>query len=189
MLFQNSKPSSAILTGLFILSSIFGLSKSTQSSEPSVYKNPAAYMIQKLKSHDIVFLGTTHKKPAILQFIVDLILHLKDLDVTFIGLEMPTDQQSGLNAYLSTGTGLANIYVHPQIDCPEYRNVLKTLHGLKPDAKPSLVALDLPRSMYNQKISRDEWMARIIANVFLGNPSAKMLVVVGNFHVFRKIVW
>jgi len=102
---------------------------------------------------------------------------------------MPTDHQSDLNSYLNTGTGLASLYVHPQIDCPEYRNVLKALHGLKPTKRPSVVALDLPKSMYKKEISRNEWMAQASANVFKNYRSAKMLVVTGNFHVFKRMVW
>jgi hypothetical protein len=51
MLFQNSKPFKGILAGLFILSFIFGISKSAQSAEHVVYKDPALYVIQKLKDH------------------------------------------------------------------------------------------------------------------------------------------
>ena len=189
MLFQNSKPSNVILAGIYILSFIFGISKSAQSAEHIVYKDPSSYVIQKLKDHDIVFLGTTHKKPAILRFIVDLIPHLKDAGVTHVGIEMPTDHQRGLNAYLKTGNGLENVYVHPQIDGPEYRNVLKAIHSLKPEERPSVLALDLPLSMYSKDISRNEWMAQTIADVYKEYPTAKMLVVVGIFHVFKKIVW
>ncbi len=189
MLFQNSRLPKAFLAGLFSLALVFFVSKSAQSAEHIVYKDPALYVIQKLKDHDIVFLGTTHKKPAILQFIVDLIPRLKDTGVTHVGIEMPTDHQDDLNSYLNTGTDLMNLYVHPQIDCQEYRNFLNKLHRLRPEKRPSVVALDLPKSMYNKEFSRNEWMAQTIANVFSGEPPAKMLVVVGNFHVFKKIVW
>ena len=52
-----------------------------------------------------------------------------------------------------------------------------------------MVALDLPRPMYNQEISRDEWMARTIADRVTQNPNTKMLVVVGNFHVLKVKEW
>lgn len=159
--------------------------KSTLSNSYKIHNGVEAYVLEKLKSHDIVFLGTTHKKPAVLKFIADLIPHLKDAGVTHVGIEMPTDHQGGLNSYLNTGTGLTNIYVHPQIDCPEYRDLLKILYK----HKSSVVALDLPKSMYKGNISRDEWMAQTIANVFSGNPDTKMLLVVGIFHVFKRIEW
>jgi hypothetical protein len=141
---QNSKASNAIMAGLIIFTLIFDISNSAYSNEHPVNKDPAAYLIQKLKSHDIILLGTTHKRPAILQFIAGLIPHLEAAGVTHIGIEMPTDHQDDLNAYLNTGTGLASLYVHPQIDCPKYRNVLKTLHGLKPENRPSVVGYYLP---------------------------------------------
>jgi hypothetical protein len=155
MLFQISKPSNAVLVGLFILSLIFAISKSAFPNEHIVYQDTAPYVIQKLAESDIVLLGTTHKKPAILHFIVDLIPRLKDTGVTHVGIEMPTDHQDDLTSYLNIGTGLMNLYVHPQIDCPEYRNVLKAFHRLGTAERPSVVALDLPKSKYDQKISRD----------------------------------
>ena len=106
-----------------------------------------------------------------------------------MGLEIPTDQQGKIDTYMKTGTGLMEVYVHPQIDCPEYRDLLKTLFGLDHVKRPSVVALDLPRPMYNQEISRDEWMARTIADRVTQNPNTKMLVVVGNFHVLKVKEW
>ena len=106
-----------------------------------------------------------------------------------IGLEIPSDQQSHIDKYMNTGIGLMDIYVHPQIDCPEYRDLLKKLHGLNAANSLSGVALDLPKKLYGGKVNRDEWMARTIADTFSGNPTAKMFVVVGNFHVLKMIDW
>mgnify|MGYP006926410356 CR=1 FL=1 len=93
-------------------------------------------------------------------------------------------------ARLLTGNkSLMDIYVHPQIDCPEYRKILETFHRLRPEGRPSVIALDLPKSMYKQTISRDEWMAQTIAARVNRNPVTKMLVIVGNFHVLKKLVW
>ncbi len=35
----------------------------------NIHKDPHSYVLQKLSSHDIVFLGTRHKKEAILRFV------------------------------------------------------------------------------------------------------------------------
>ena len=43
---------------------------------------------KKIKSHDIIFLGTTHKKPAILNFVQDLIPRLYEAGITHLGLEI-----------------------------------------------------------------------------------------------------
>jgi hypothetical protein len=152
-------------------------------------KAPQPYVLELFKHHDLVVLGTTHRKPPILKFINDLIPHLNDAGVTHIGFEIPTDQQGNIDNYMNTGNGLMDIYLHPQIECPEYRGLLKTLHSLDPAKRPSVVTLDLPKNLYGGKISRDEWMARTIADGVPGNPATKFLVIVGNFHVFKMIDW
>jgi uncharacterized iron-regulated protein len=48
------------------------------------------------------------------------------------------------------------------------------------------VAIDLPSSMYKGTVSRDEWMARSLLIVLNRNPSAKILVIVGSLHTFKK---
>jgi hypothetical protein len=189
MLFQYSKPFKALLNIIVVLAFLFGPLESLHSAEPYIYKDPVSYVVQKMMDNDIVFLGTTHQKPAILRFINNIIPHLKESGITHVGIEMPTDHQGDLDAYLSTGTGLMDIYVHPQIDCPEYRKILETFHRLRPEGRPSVIALDLPKSMYKQTISRDEWMAQTIAARVNRNPVTKMLVIVGNFHVLKKLVW
>jgi len=125
--------------------------------------NPQSYVLNILNTHEIVFLGTRHKQPPILNIIADLIPKLKDSGATHIGLEIESDQQDKIDQYMKTGAGLNNIQLHPQIDCPEYRNLFKMLRGLEPKKRPPPVALDLPNS--------------------------KMLVVVGNNHVLKKLDW
>jgi hypothetical protein len=49
--------------------------------------------------------------------------------------------------------------------------------------------LDLPKSKYGGKIGRDEWIAKSIASVFESYPNAKILVVVGNNHILKKLDW
>ena len=91
------------------------------SAASDVLFPPADYLHSKLQKNDIVFLGTTHKKPEILEFIAELIPSLKGLGVTHIGLEIPSDQQEKIDTFMPTGKGLDAIQFHPQIDCPEYR--------------------------------------------------------------------
>lgn len=154
-----------------------------------LHKNPRSYVLQKLKRHDIVFLGTTHRKQAILNFVSDLIPHLNEFGITHLGLEISSDQQDRIDNLLQTGTGLETIDIHSQIDSPEYRNILKTIWELDQRKRPAIIALDLPRSKYQGKINRDEWMARSITKIFKRDPNAKMLVVIGNLHVLKKIAW
>ena len=54
--------------------------------------------------HDIVFLGTRHKQPLILNFISDLITALHNSGVTHIGLEIISDQQGKIDQFMKTCT-------------------------------------------------------------------------------------
>jgi uncharacterized iron-regulated protein len=90
---------------------------------------------------------------------------------------------------MQTGIGLFGVAIHPQIDCLEYRNLFNVIRGLELKRRSTPVALDLPKSKYGGKISRDEWMAESIASVFQSNSNAKILVVVGNNHILKKLDW
>jgi hypothetical protein len=54
------------------------------------------------------------------KFISDLIPALHDVSVTHIGLEICSDQQGKIDHFIETDTGLTDIEIHPQIDCPGY---------------------------------------------------------------------
>jgi uncharacterized iron-regulated protein len=172
-----------------LLATLIVIPQNSHATDFSIHHNPQSYILNKLQSHDIVFLGTRHKQPPILEFISKIITELHNSGVTHIGLEIASDQQGKIDRYMNTGAGLDEIQIHPQIDCSEYRNLFNVIRGLDPDKRPIPVALDLPKSKYKGKISRDEWMARSVAGVFESNPNAKILVVVGNNHILKKLNW
>lgn len=147
---------------------------------------PIEYIHAKLKQNDILFLGTTHKEPKILGFIAELIPSLKKLGVSHVGLEIPSDHQQEINAFIRTGKGLDDIKLHTQIACPEYLYLFQVLR--KSDG-PLPVAIDLPYSKHDGDISRNNWMARSLLAVFKANPKAKILVIVGNHHILKKLEW
>ena len=62
-----------------------------------LHKHPQSYVIERLKTHGIVFLGTTHKKEAILKFVAELIPRLHEAGTTHLGLEICSDQQTDKN--------------------------------------------------------------------------------------------
>jgi uncharacterized iron-regulated protein len=134
---------------------------------------PADYIHSKLQKNDIVFLGTTHKKPEILEFIAELIPTLEKYGVSHVGLEIPSDQQEKLDVFMKTGIGLDGIKLHTQVEGSEYRHLFQVLRNSN---GPIPVAIDLSSSMYSGNVSRDEWMARSLLIVLNRNPSAKILV-------------
>jgi hypothetical protein len=148
-----------------------------------------SFILKKLKTHHIVFLGTTHKKPAMLKFLSELIPELHDAGVTHIGMEIAFTQQGKIDHFLQTGNKLSKIRIHPKIDSPEYRNLLLALAGIDSSIRPKPIALDLPKSQHRGRISRNKWMAGTIMKVFENNPKAKMFVVLGNYHVLKVLNW
>ena len=58
-----------------------------------------------------------------------------------------------------------------------------------PNKRPTRVALDLPKSKYKGRISRDEHMASEIAKIFKSDPNAEILVILGNNHIFKFLSW
>ena len=145
---------------------------------------PTNYIHSKLEQNNIVFLGTTHQTPEILGFIAELIPTLKMVGVTHVGLEIPSDQQTAIDTYIQTGSGLADIGLIHQIDCPEYRHLFEVL---RKTGAINPVALDLPFSMYPDDITRDEWIADCLVTEFQKNPQVKILVIIGNLHIFKKL--
>ena len=157
--------------------------------EHKIYLNPRLYVLEKLKSSDIVFLGMTHKRPPLLEFVRDLLPHLHEVGVTHLGLEIPCDQQHSLDRFLDTGESLEQIMLHTQIECVKYRDLLRAIRRLDETKRPAVLALDLPTtSLFSSKISRDEKMARSIKGLFR-SQGAKVFVVVGNLHVIKVIEW
>lgn len=159
-----------------------------EAADYRIHNNPQEYVIDKFQSHDLVFLGTRHKREPILQFISNLIPILHDAGVTHIGLEICSDQQGKIDRFIETGTGLTDIKIHPQINCSEYRGLFKQIRSLDENKRPEIVAIDLPKSRYGQ-MSRDEHMVESIVGIFGNHPEAKVLVVVGNNHVLKKLDW
>ena len=106
---------------IFIVSVLF-ISKVYYADGYSINKDRQSYVFEKLKSHNAVFLGTTHKKLPILKFLSDLIPKLHDAEVTHLGLEICSDQQKTIDKFLQTGSGLADIKLHHPIDCEEWND-------------------------------------------------------------------
>ena len=63
------------------------------------------------------------------------------------------------------------------------------LQKIPDSGRPVVTALDLPESMYHDGLFRDEYMARSIARIFLQEPGSKMLAVLGNNHILKKLDW
>jgi len=158
---------------------------SLETSASVIAHDPIPFMLDKVKVHDVVLLGTTHNRPDILKFIAQLLPQLPYVGVTHIGLEIAADQQPKIDRYIKEGEGLEDIEIFHAIDCPGYRHLLEIIraHNLRP------VALDLPHSMWKTPNTLDQWMAKTLNSIFDEDQDSSILVVVGNLHAIKKVEW
>ena len=91
---------------LFIIPFYLICTSIVSGSEYEVNTNAQSYIIEKLQTHNIVFLGTTPIKPPVLQFMSGLIPVLHEAGVTHIGLEIASDQQAKIDNFIQTGKKL-----------------------------------------------------------------------------------
>jgi hypothetical protein len=151
--------------------------------------DPYSYVMEKFKIFDVVLLGTKHRQKGILDFISRMLPGLYEAGVSHLGLEIASDQQPYIDFYMENGIGMDKINLHHAIDCPAYCDLLTIIRklGQKNMLKP--VALDLPTSLYESHWNRDEWMAKSICSILNKNSEAKILVIVGNLHALKNIIW
>jgi hypothetical protein len=159
------------------------------ASEYQFHPDPHSYVLEKIGSHDITFLGTTHRRPPVLNLVSSLIPELHKVGVTHVLFEIASDQQDKLDHFLQTGEGLNDIILWPSIDCPEYRNLFNVIKNLPPARKIIPVCIDLPISKLGGDINRDQWMAHSIYKIFQNDPDAKVFVKIGTLHTFKKLDW
>ncbi|MBI9083151.1 MAG: ChaN family lipoprotein [Desulfobacterales bacterium] len=160
----------------------------TPGTDASVAMRPVPaerFVMARIQTHDAVFLGTRHRRPKLLQFLGNLLTRASREGLTHVGLEIASDQQTRLDRFMAGTDGPEQIRIDSNIDCDAYRQFLVQIRacGLK------AMALDLPRGNWSSAITRDQWMARQIADTFSGNPGARFLVVVGNLHALKRIQW
>jgi hypothetical protein len=171
---------------VFLLLAVLLISSVAFAEHPPIHTNPQSYVLQKLQRNDIVFLGTTHKRKPVLEFISKLLPLLHETGTTHLGVEIASDQQERIDKFILTGEGLDSIKIHPQIDCPDYRSLLASIRSLDRDKRPAVIALDKP---YGGNGNRDEYMAGSIIKILDQFPRAKILAVVGNLHILKRVIW
>ena len=152
-------------------------------------RDPRAFVLDKLDHNNLVFLGTTHRRPAILAFLRELVPSLCAHGVTHLALEITSDQQKVLQAYLDGRADLGEVKLHAALECAGYRDLLKKLRGLPPDRRPRVRAIDLPEAFYHLDLNRDQWMAARLGGILQKNKGAKVLAVLGSVHVLRTLPW
>lgn len=176
------------LTKLAIIMSLFITGAAAAGQDLNTHK-ALPYVLEKLRSHQIVLVGTIHQKPQILELTAQLLPLIRAAGVTHLAIEVSSDQQSNIDRFIQNGTGLMDIHLHHSIDCMQYRRLFSIVRDLPSHQRPHIVAIDLPPSQYSGHISRDAYMADALFDMFHPRTDRKVLVILGSLHVLKKLDW
>jgi hypothetical protein len=176
------------LTKLAIIMSLFIAGAAAAGQDLKTHK-ALPYVLEKLRSHQIVLMGTTHQKPKILELTAQLLPLIRAAGVTHLAIEVSSDQQGNIDRFIQKGTGLKEIRLHHSIDCAPYRRLFTIVRDLPSHQRPHIVAIDLPPSQYSGPIGRDAYMADALSDMVQSRPDRKVLVILGSLHVLKKLDW
>ena len=151
--------------------------------------NARAYLLKKCAESSVLFLGTTHKQPAILSMIADVLPDLTQTGVTHLALEIASDQQESMDAFLDGIDTDLEVKLAAAIDCPQYRKIFQILKALPAEKRPKVRAVDLPLERFGGAITRDQWMADQLDRLFQTDDARKIVAIFGSLHVFRQLDW
>lgn len=176
------------LTRLSVIMSLFIASAAVADQDIKTHQ-ALPYVLEKLRSHQIVLMGTIHQKPQILELTAQLLPLIRSAGVTHLAIEVSSDQQSNIDRFIQHGTGLMDIRLHHSIDCAQYRRLFTIIRDLPSHQRPRVVAIDLPPSRYRGPIGRDAYMADALSDMFQPRTDRKVLVILGSLHVLKKLDW
>ena len=148
-----------------------------------------AYLLKKCAESSVLFLGTTHKQPAILSMIADVLPDLTQVGVTHLALEIATDQQESMDAFLGGINADFEVKLANAIDCPPYRKMFQVIQALPVEKRPKVCAVDLPLERFSGAMTRDQWMADQLDRLFRKDGARKIVAIFGSLHVFRQLDW
>jgi hypothetical protein len=176
------------LTKTAIIMSLFIAATPVAGQVPKTHR-ALPYILEKLRSHQIVLMGTIHQQPQILELAAQVLPQIAAAGVTHLAVEVSRDQQGNIDRFIQHGTGLMEIGLHPSIDCTQYRRLFTIVRNLPPDQRPHIVAIDLPPSQYSGPVGRDAYMADALSDMFQSRTDGKVLVILGGLHVLKKLDW
>jgi hypothetical protein len=138
-----------------------------------------------LRQHPVVLLGETHRRPESPRLVAEVArAYVENGGCLTVALEIAADQQPALHAGVHGTGALSAVVIHPIIDHPPYRAMLRRLQDLRRAGGCVRVhAIDAHREYAGAK---DEWMATAVHGLL---PHGATLVLVGNLHVLKRVRW
>jgi hypothetical protein len=138
-----------------------------------------------LFDHQVVIIGETHRRADSTEwFLTTVSNYVKNGKCLHVALEIKSSQQPVLNAAMRGNAPFSSIRIHPIIDHPSYRDMLKGFGGLIMKKHCLTVhAIDAPK---NVRVNRDKWMAEHFPDIRNGTP---IIALLGSLHALKQVNW
>jgi len=142
-------------------------------------------IVPEMQPNTITFIGEKHKRPESIHLFKSIITeYLHQNKCLIVALEIASSQQSILDKVMEGSDGVDTIQISSIIDHPNYREMISELAELKKNGSCiRLIAIDADLT---NSMSRDEWMAKVLA---FNAGKEPILALLGNLHVLKKVNW
>jgi hypothetical protein len=146
---------------------------------------PVTELATLIADYPITVLGERHRRPESTQLVADLVDKFTGAGGCLaVALEIPSNQQPALDAAMTGKSPVADVFIHPIIDHPAFREMLEGFHNLSQAGRClSVEAVDVPPGV---AISRDHWMTDKIAELA---KDQRVLTLMGNLHAIKRVQW
>ncbi len=143
---------------------------------------PADYISSSAAANSLTLIGTRHRDARIHQIIIDALPQLSENGIKTLFVEIPSNQQANIDAYLHYEQEADAIGLWEIIASESYIRILERARALK----LNIIAIDRP---HDRDGSRDLWMADTINSHIRANPETRGLVIAGARHIMKNIEW
>jgi len=135
--------------------------------------------------HQVVIIGETHRRADSTEwFLTTVSNYVKNGKCLHVALEIKSSQQEALNAAMKGDVPFSSIHIHPIIDHPSYRHMLRGFGDLIMKKRCLTVhAIDTPKGV---RVNRDKWMAEHFPDIEKGTTIVGLF---GSLHALKQVNW
>jgi hypothetical protein len=162
---------------------------------------PSSAVPSKVRDARVVVLGEIHGTAEAPSFAGDLLCLLaRDGGRVVLALEIPSDQQPEIDAYVSGGSKAEFIRsamasrnfwarnAHDGRSSKAMLGLIEQVRALRTQGLPvTILAFDQAPSQYGPEVLRDEVMAENLRASIVADPEAMLLVLVGSVHAAKSV--
>lgn len=185
---MEKRPPSRSLLAFVVAALGLGPSLAAGSGGPGKPSPLIPQVLQAFTDVSVLIVGERHREGDSHELFYELVATLVSRDErVLVGLEIAADRQGDLDAFLS-GQGRPDGLVHPIIDSPSYRELIRRLGDLAVSSGDRLrvMAVDAPQFA---SLDRDGEMAIRIQEALGSGTYDRAMVLAGNLHALKAIPW